>query len=33
MKKIAIIILVAVMTLGLLGTAYAVWGQNLVLMV
>jgi hypothetical protein len=30
MKKIAIIILVAVMTLGLLGTAYAVWGQNLV---
>jgi len=30
MKKMAIIILVAVMTLGLLGTAYAIWGQNLV---
>src|SRR5271157_5786399 len=30
MKKIAIIILIAVLTLGALGTAYAVWGQNLV---
>jgi hypothetical protein len=30
MKKVAIIILVAVLTLGVLGTAYAAWGQNLV---
>ena len=29
MKKIAIIILVAVLALGVLGTAYAVWGQTL----
>ena len=29
MKKIAIIILIAVLTLGALGTAYAAWGQNL----
>jgi len=29
MKKVAIIILIAVLTLGVLGTAYAAWGQNL----
>lgn len=29
MKKVAIIILIAVLALGVLGTAYAVWGQNL----
>jgi hypothetical protein len=29
MKKIAIIILIAVLTLGALGTAYAAWAQNL----
>jgi len=29
MKKVAIIILVAVLTLGVLGTAYAAWGTDL----